>query len=223
MTTDSKPDVWFPLVVGDYLKDTSRLTTEQHGAYLLLLMDYWTKGPPLDDDGDLAAITKLDARTWKKQRPKLAAFFRIADGVWRHKRVDEELVRWAEKKARFAERAAAGGRAKAAKSSASSTPQAVLGGVLTGCTSSASGEVRGPNSPLTLSEENDFSGPKEIRDAFCAQLGEAWCRSYLDRCAWQDIPERALIPASNTAGARIVREGRAILKAHGLCVLERAA
>jgi hypothetical protein len=37
------------------------------------------------------------------------------------------------------------------------------------------------------------------------------------------VPERALIPATQTAGARIVREGRKVLQQLGLCVLERAA
>lgn len=226
MTKDTKPDVWFPLVVGDYLKDTSRLTTEQHGAYLLILMDYWTKGPPADDDEELAAITKLDAKRWKATRAKIQKYFRIVDGQWRNKRCDEELERWSEKKRLYAERAAAGGRAKAAKSSASSTDQAGKNdqkSLLKSCTSSASGEVRAPNSALTLSEKNDFLGPKEVRDAFDAQLGDEWCRAYLDPCAWQDVPERALIPHTAYAGRKLVRDGRSILAKLGLIVLERAA
>lgn len=215
---NDKPDVWFPLVVGDYLKDTSRLTTEQHGAYLLLLMDYWTKGPPPDDDAALASITKLDMRSWRKQRVRLAPFFRIVDGVWRHKRVDEELVRWAEKKAKYIERAAAGGRAKAAKSTASSTTKALL----KSCSSSSSTEVGAPTGAPTLSGQNDFLGPKEVRDAFCAKLGDDWCRSYLDRCGWQDVPERALIPATRTAGTRLIREARSLLAEMNLILLERA-
>lgn len=83
---------------------------------------------------------------------------------------------------------------------------------------------KGPDSPLSLSEaKNDFIGPKEVRDAFCAKLGDGWCRSYLDRCGWQDVPERALIPATLTAGKQIVRDARAVLAALGLIVLERAA
>lgn len=83
---------------------------------------------------------------------------------------------------------------------------------------------KGPDSPLSLSDaKNDFLGPSEVRQAFAAELGDGWCRSYLDRCAWQDVPERALIPATATAGQRIIREGRAILKRLGLSVLERAA
>lgn len=124
MSKEDKPDTWMPLVIGDYLKDTTRLTTEQHGAYLLLIMSYWVDGPPADDDEDLGAITGLDVRAWKRNRAKLERFFRIEDGRWRHKRIDMELDRWTEKKKLYAERAAAGGRAKAAKSSASSTPQA---------------------------------------------------------------------------------------------------
>lgn len=124
MSKDAKPDTWMPLVIGDYLKDTTRLTTEQHGAYLLLIMSYWVEGPPADDDEELAAITRLDTKAWKKNRDKLLRFFRIDGGVWRHKRVDEELERWATKKAAYSARSSAGGRAKAAKSSASGTRQA---------------------------------------------------------------------------------------------------
>lgn len=126
MSRSEKPDTWMPLVVGDYLKDTTRLTTEQHGAYLLLIMSYWVQGPPSDDDEELAAIAKMDAKTWRKTRAKLERFFIVENGQWKHKRVEEELARWVEKKALYVARASAGGRAKAAKSTASSTPQAAI-------------------------------------------------------------------------------------------------
>lgn len=219
MSKDTRPDVWFPLVVGDYLKDTSRLTTEQHGAYLLLLMDYWVKGPPPDSDVALAQITGLTLRRWREHRLTLAAYFRIVDGVWRHKRVDEELIRWTEKKAKYIARASAGGKGKAAKSTATSTPKALLAG----CSASASTEVDGLTGQSTLCGQNEFLGPKEVRETFRAKLGEDWCRAYLDRCTWQDVPERALIPATRYAGEKIVREARAILAQLGLSVLERAA
>lgn len=88
----------------------------------------------------------------------------------------------------------------------------------------ARAKVEGPNSPSTLSDaKNDFLGPKEVRQAFEAQLGGDWCRSYLDHCGWQDVPERALIPASRYAGQKLVREARAVLAKLGLTVLDKAA
>jgi len=219
----AKPDTWMPLVIGDYLKDTSRLTTEQHGAYLLLIMAYWTDGPPPDEDDELASITRLGAREWKRQRAKLVRFFRVEDGVWRHKRVDQELDRWAEKKAQYIARAAAGGRAKAAKSTRGGA-SSMLEEAKTLAPQPASREVRTPNGVHTLSDEgSSFLGPSEVRQAFVAELGEAWCRSYLDHCGWQDVPERALIPATATAGRKIVNEARPVLKKLSLSVLERAA
>jgi uncharacterized protein YdaU (DUF1376 family) len=89
-----KLSTWMPLYIADYLRDTSRLTTEGHGAYLLLIFDYWTSGRPLpDDDNQLAAIARLGVARWKQLRPVLAQFFQIEDGIWHHKRIDVELKR----------------------------------------------------------------------------------------------------------------------------------
>ncbi|QRQ86273.1 YdaU family protein [Cupriavidus oxalaticus] len=86
-----KVDVWMPLFIGDYLADTTRLTTEQHGAYLLLLMDYWRNGPPPNDDATLAQITRLTAAAWKKAKPAVIRFFKEEGGLLHQKRADEEL------------------------------------------------------------------------------------------------------------------------------------
>lgn len=106
-----KTNVWMPLYIADYLADTTRLTTEQHGAYLLLIMDYWRNGPLPDDDGALANITRLPAAQWKKHRATLARLFDVDGGEWRHKRIDTELARAT---ANVEQRSAAG-KASAAK------------------------------------------------------------------------------------------------------------
>lgn len=86
----SKPDTWMPLYIAAYRKKTARLTCEQHGAYLLLIMDYWVGGPLPDDDIALAQVTGLELRAWRKHRPVLQRFFTVAGGEWRHDRVEEE-------------------------------------------------------------------------------------------------------------------------------------
>lgn len=89
----TKTDAWMPLWIGAYLADTMRLTTIQHGAYLLLLIAYWRERAALpDDDEELRSITKLDRAEWKRQRPVLAKFFKIEGGVWWHKRVEQEMA-----------------------------------------------------------------------------------------------------------------------------------
>ena len=89
----SSAKIWMPLYVGDYLADTRRLTTEHHGAYLLLIMEYWQKGTPLpDDDDQLGQITGLGKR-FKAARATLQQFFKVEDGQWRHGRVEEEQIK----------------------------------------------------------------------------------------------------------------------------------
>lgn len=112
-----KPDAWMPLFIADYLADTGRLTTEGHGAYLLLIMEYWRQnGPLVDDDDDLAAITRMSVERWAVMRKSIARFFDVSEGVWRHKRIDDELAIAWENHAAAQRRSQAGNSAKAAQS-----------------------------------------------------------------------------------------------------------
>lgn len=84
-------DTWMPMFIGDYLADTSHLTTEQHGAYLLLLFAAWKKECKLRcDDCQLAAICKLPPEKWAKHKAVLQEFFEVQDGYWIQKRQAEE-------------------------------------------------------------------------------------------------------------------------------------
>lgn len=75
-----------------------------------------------------------------------------------------------------------------------------------------------------LTIRSPWSGPSDVRQAFATALGEDWAASYIDPCGWQDVPDRALLPATKFGGAKIVSEGRKVLSALGLTVLvERAA
>lgn len=151
MTVDAKPDNWMPLYTGDWDADTAHLDCEQDGAYGRLVRWYWRNSrPPPDDDAQLARIVRMDLKRWRRLRPVIALFFQVGNGVWRHKRVDAEWERWTEKRRRAIERAAAGGRGKAAKSTATSTPKALLEGVLPGCTPPPPQEVDAHRGQSTL-------------------------------------------------------------------------
>jgi uncharacterized protein YdaU (DUF1376 family) len=88
-----KTDIWMPVYIGDYLADTMHLSTEQHGAYLLLLFHLWRRGILHDEDALLAQITGLGKSAWSATRPVLAEFFEIHDGLWHHGRVERERLR----------------------------------------------------------------------------------------------------------------------------------
>ena len=87
-----------PLYVADYLSSTTRLTTEQHGAYLLLIIDYWKNGRLPDDDSILASITRLTGDAWAKHRGVLEGFFEVSNGEWIHSRIEKEIEKEKEDK-----------------------------------------------------------------------------------------------------------------------------
>lgn len=79
---------WMPWYIGDYLRDTGHLTTEQHGAYLLLLAHCWQHGSIPTNQNERAAVTKTPVRRWKNISGPINKFFE-ADGT--QKRVTAEL------------------------------------------------------------------------------------------------------------------------------------
>jgi len=128
----AKADAWMPLWIGAYLADTQMLTTEQHGAYLLLLMAYWREGKALpDDDEALRSIAKADRAAWKRLRPTLARFFKVGDGGWWHKRVEAEMASAEKRRFGAVEKAKAAAQARweqerrDAPSNAPSMPEAM--------------------------------------------------------------------------------------------------
>lgn len=91
-----KVDTWMPLLVDKYLGDTTHLTTEQHGAYLLLLMTMWKRDGVLPfNDQQLAAIARMTPAKWRASKDLLLEFFRpTEDGAGlTQKRLTEELQR----------------------------------------------------------------------------------------------------------------------------------
>jgi uncharacterized protein YdaU (DUF1376 family) len=66
-----------PLYVSDYLGGTRRLSYDQQGPYLFLLMEAWTTGGFLPDDPvQLANIAGVPMRAWMKMAPMVLSFFK---------------------------------------------------------------------------------------------------------------------------------------------------
>ena len=108
----AKVDIFMPFYVGDYLKDTNRLSAAEHGAYLMLMLDYWQNGPIPDDERILFRLSRMSASEWVESREVILAYFKRKDGKLFHSRIDRELQAAIERKEHFSERGKAGAAAK---------------------------------------------------------------------------------------------------------------
>lgn len=78
-----------------YLADTTDLSAEEHGVYLLLLMAAW-RSPTCalpDDDLRLARMARVGLKKWRKVRPIMERFWSICGGLWTQKRLLKERAR----------------------------------------------------------------------------------------------------------------------------------
>jgi uncharacterized protein YdaU (DUF1376 family) len=109
VATKKKHDIWMPLYIGDYIAATMTLSTEQHGAYLLLLMAAWKDGGKLPNDPEqLAQVTRLSPKKWALHERILQRFFIVTEDFWIHDRVREESERARDKVAKKASAGAVG-------------------------------------------------------------------------------------------------------------------
>lgn len=114
-----------PLFTDAYLADTRHLTTEEHGAYLLLLMCAWRSRECalVDDDGALARIAGLSPTKWRRMKPVIQHFFDIEGGLWRQAKLTSVYADVAARVARNRASGAKGGRARALKRAAKPGPE----------------------------------------------------------------------------------------------------
>ena len=67
---------WMPVDIGDHLADHAQLTTEQHGAFFLLVMYQWRRGAIPAVPSDLAQICRCTVPVWlRRLAPALLPLF----------------------------------------------------------------------------------------------------------------------------------------------------
>ncbi len=105
-----------PMYWDAYLADTTHLTTEEHGAYLLLLGAMWRRnGSVPDHDADNARILGLTKAKWRKIKARLAPFLTFEDGEISQKKLQKTWKNTQEKIDKNRSNGAKGGRPKSLK------------------------------------------------------------------------------------------------------------
>jgi len=106
-----------PVFTDAYLADTRHLTTEEHGAYLLLIMCAW-RSPEcrlVSDDKKLARMAGLSAAKWRKIKDTIAEFFTEKDGFLYQKKLTKIHKNVSKKVQQNQQNGKLGGRPKSLK------------------------------------------------------------------------------------------------------------
>lgn len=89
---NAKVDIFMRFYVADYLADTTDLTTEEHGAYLLLLLNLWKRDGRLPCQPErLARMVGMTLDRWESVWMVIGRFFALDDGHITQARLRREL------------------------------------------------------------------------------------------------------------------------------------
>ncbi|ECZ7547728.1 DUF1376 domain-containing protein [Salmonella enterica] len=82
---------YMQLYIADYLADTMHLSAEEHGAYLLLMFNYWQTGRAIPKSR-LAKIARISSERWGTVEESLREFFIDNGTEWIHERIENDLA-----------------------------------------------------------------------------------------------------------------------------------
>jgi len=101
-----KVDVFMPLYIGQYLRDTAHLDAVKSGAYLHLLMHLWVSPGLPADPVELATIAKCTPDAWSIAKHTVMQFFFLGpDGLYHQKANDRIKADWMAKRQKAHEKA----------------------------------------------------------------------------------------------------------------------
>lgn len=204
---------YMPFFVGDYRADTGHLTTIEHGAYLLLLFHYWTKGDSLPDDPEqLRTIAGVSRTIWRKMSPKICEFFEKKDGRLFHGRVEAELEKARDKslKAQDAGRKGAAGRSVGKPSVRSASAQPPSNSPSSYSEEECSSSLRSEELPRESEPPRGETPPKQTRPrksssaafeatALKKPIFDVWCAIVQLRWRLDGVPEKHARQAAEVA------------------------
>lgn len=107
---------YFKFYPSDFVGDTTMLSAEETGAYVLLLCAMWNAGGVLpSDQRKLALAARVDPRRWHFVWPNIAGYFEIEGERITHNRLSKEALRTTEIVSQRKAAGRAGGVAKSLK------------------------------------------------------------------------------------------------------------
>ncbi len=203
-------NIWMPVYVGDLIRDTQDLDDDEFGAYVRILLHYWTQDGMIGSDIDrIRRVTKKTPEQVEKIKYIMSRYFVLSENGYHNNRSDEEL----EKAKKRSE--AASGKAKRRwdmPQQCSGNATAMLGHVLGTCKSqsqshSQSKSKREETPPPSAKTKSDTVHPKynvpmnsKRYETLCGDYNKATVDEYVKR-AVNYVAAKGKVPYKDYAAA----------------------